>query len=293
MTPLLGIESVLLAALIVAAFDPPGHFFFEVRFRVSQLVDPALHRERGESQRCAFCNYRGKLTSEHIWPERFQTLFPELKMVKVQHGDPRSPLEFDAMAFTGKVRIDCDRCNNIKLETIERAAMPHIKFLALAIHAGVLPFDAQRKLAAFGVRMLAVGQYTHTQLRPIPRHHREHLVLNRSPHQHTEVSLWAYYGPNFQAPQVRGIPQKVMLPGERSPDWINAYRGIVRIGHLVIEVAGRTDGRPVVFLPKPPGTFVRIWPIDLRGPQVWAPNKSMTEVGWEQRVADLDRAITL
>lgn len=103
-----------------------------MRFRVSQLVDPALHRERGESQRCAFCNYRGKLTSEHIWPERFQTLFPELKMVKDQHGDPRSPLEFDAMAFTGKARIDCDRCNNIKLETIERAAMPHIKFLALA-----------------------------------------------------------------------------------------------------------------------------------------------------------------
>ncbi len=260
---------------------------------MSQLLDPALNREPGESQRCAFCGYRGKLTSEHVWPERFQTLFPELKMVKYQHGDPRSPLKFDAIAFTGKVRIDCDKCNNTKLERIESAAIPHIKFLALGIRAGVLPFEAQRKVAAFGVRMLAVGQYTHPHLRPIPRHHREHLVLNRSPPQHTEVSLWAYDGPDFQAPQVRGIPQKLMLPSERTPDWMNAYRGILRVGHLVIEVAARTDGRPLVFLPKPPGTFVRIWPIDLTRPQVWPPQKSMTEVGWEQRVADLDRAMTL
>jgi hypothetical protein len=54
------------------------------------------------------------------------------------------------------------------------------EYVTVVPSGGGLPLDAQRKIAAFALRMFAVAQYTHPTTRPIPRTHREHLVTHRS-----------------------------------------------------------------------------------------------------------------
>jgi hypothetical protein len=255
------------------------------------FADPALHPESGESRLCAFCSYRGKLTGEHVWPQRFRDLFPQLGRTRHQRGDLQSPIEFDAVAFTATVNIDCNTCNNQRLESIERDASPYVKAMALALTAQALPPDAQRRIAAFALRMFAVSQYTHPRTRPVPRRHREHLVMHQAPPDEVHAWIWGYNGRDVRAPQVRGSAQLIAAPGERLPKWANAYRGILRIGHLVIEMATRTDGIPFPFLTGVSEGALCIWPPEVGRVAVWPPGVLLDEDAWDELVSWLTKSV--
>jgi hypothetical protein len=82
--------------------------------------------------------------------------------------------------------------NNQRLRGIEVEAAPWVWGMARGFRQPTaLPPTAQRQLAAFALRMVAVGQYTRPQLRPVPRAHREHFVTHRTPPP--LVGCWAFY----------------------------------------------------------------------------------------------------
>jgi hypothetical protein len=49
------------------------------------IVTPRREHER-ERGRCAFCDYRGKLTREHVWPERFNKIVKVTGLAEHQRG---------------------------------------------------------------------------------------------------------------------------------------------------------------------------------------------------------------
>jgi hypothetical protein len=262
------------------------------------IVDPAHQPEADERKRCQFCAYRGTLTNEHIWPRRFRRNFPEFVSALHERGTTGAGQEdvrvtWEAPAFSTKRKITCDPCNHVRLEKIEREAVSYVVSMARGTMQGDLPLTAQRKLAAFALRMVAVGQYLHPQERPVPRSHRAHLALNLSPPQRTEV--WAFCcadGDLHRAIRLQAGSQRLAAPGERMPVWANSYRGILRIGHLVLELAARMDGRSFPVLPPDSRAFVRLWPIEFNRVGIWPPDRLLTEVEFERRVASFDEPAT-
>jgi hypothetical protein len=260
-------------------------------------VDPVRRREPDESNRCAFCDFRGKLTLEHVWPRRFDEEVTVTGLARHERGDMTS-MELEswrAGVFTARVRIDCDTCNNVKLETIEREAWPFVASMAFAEGAGVLSLTAQRMVAAFALRMFAVAQYTHPQARPIPRHHREYLVTQGSAPPRTEVWLWtcAFAGEALN-PDINAASMPVARKGEALGGMANGYRGILRIGRLIIEIASRTDGMSFPMLPGRVRTYLRVWPItDLKRVIVWPPEQALTEAEWVARYRGINQPVTL
>jgi hypothetical protein len=264
------------------------------------IVDPTRHPEEDEAHRCQFCSYRGTLTREHVWPWALRRHFPEHTRAVHETGSTGQAsaipgTTWHAPAFTTRVKIDCHACNHDRLEKIERQAVPYIVPMARGVPApGGLQLDAQRKVAAFALRMIAVGQYTHPQLRPVPRNHREHLMLNLSPPQRMEV--WAFcceIGDLRGAIHLQAGTQRLARPGERLPDWANAYRGILRIGHLVLELAARNDGQTFPAIHQDSRAFVRLWPVDFTRIGVWPPVRLLSEQEFEARLASFDEAQTV
>lgn len=261
-----------------------------------ELRDPTQRPEPDEGWHCAFCDYRGKaLTGEHVWPERFEVLFPGIQLAKHQRGTllPEVQLStWDAPPFSTKVPIDCARCNSDILRTIEREALRYIQPMALGAGVGGVPITARQKLAAFALRMFSVGQYTHPSARPIPRHHRELLISDHAPPLRAEVWAWAHSGTDISAWLQAGAAQ-VMWPGEAVPLGANSYRGILRIGHLVLEMAARTDGQTFPLIPSDRDAFLRLWPLNLSDILIWPPKHLLSEADWNAHLATLVSNIDL
>lgn len=238
-----------------------------------------------------FCSYKGSLTREHVWPEQLKNVFNVVGLAKHQKGDKlgRTPLRtWDAAPFSTRIRLDCATCNNEHLRTIEVDAMPYIVPMATGRADGGIPLDGQRKVAAFGFRMFAVGQYTHPEARPIPRAHREHLVQHHSPPLRTEIWLWNIaFDPDLLEPTIHCVAMPIADVGERLTSEPNAYHGLLRIGSLIIEVASRTDGRPYPLLPRASNRFIRIWPMDDFTRVVIWPPAALTEGEWLARLDGL------
>lgn len=252
------------------------------------ILNPALNPEPEETTRCQFCSYQGKLTREHVWPEAFKTYFPEVDRLHHQRFDfdiqgQQAGHEWDAPAFNSTVAIDCKACNNQHLRRIEKDAATWIWGMTRGIRRRtLLTLTTQRKLAAFTLRMVAVGQYTRPQLRPVPRAHREYLITHRAPPPLVEV--WAfYYEGNDQVFRIQAGPQGISGPGE-SPVGPNAYRGVLRMGHLVLEIAARTDNLPYPFRPPDPRTFIPLWPIELNRVGIWPPERMLDDAELEGRL---------
>jgi hypothetical protein len=269
---------------------------------MSSIVDPSLYPELNEAQRCAFCGYQGKLTQEHVWPRRFR------KLVKVT-GNPqhmrgsygRGSFGADVMQtwraapWTARVGIDCNHCNNVRLEYIERQAIRFVGPMAFSQREGGIPVPARQWLAAFALRMVAVGQYTHAQHRPIPRRHREYLVTNQAAPPPTAVWLWRY---DFDVGQLMDVnihcaSMRAIRKGEPLPAWNNAYHGLLRVGALIMEVASRTDGRGYPEEPLAPGRMIPIWPLDIGRVLSWPPAHALSQGEWTQRVLSLDDSIVI
>ncbi len=264
------------------------------------IVDPLLRPEANESRRCAFCNYKGKLTAEHIWPETIGKYIEVPGRPRHRRGTfslPESVTTWEQKAFAATVHIDCNPCNHERLETIEREAIPYI--VAMAFNpddGGGLPLTARRKLAAFALRMFAVTQYTHQTVRPVPRSHREHLVSNhRAPPLITAVWLWRLAfdpGREFE-PSIHGIPIRVARKGETLPAGNNAYHGLLRFGALVMEIASRIDGQPFPVSPVAPDAVIPIWPPDLGRVLSWPPKQVLSERDWQGRLDGLTESLYL
>jgi hypothetical protein len=240
-----------------------------------QILDPALHPEPDESRRCQFCSYEGKLTREHLWPGEFKRLFPEAKSVRHERFDatnPPVPRTWQGPAFESTVTIDCAMCNNKHLRRIEREAAIWIFGMARGVRRPTpLHLETQRKLAAFALRMTSVAQYTGPDLRPIPRSHREHLVIHRTPPPAVEVWL-SYYAGDDWAWRVQTTPQGISAgPGQSLQPGPNAYYGFLRVGHVVLQIAARTDGLPYPFRPRDPDIYIPIWPIEINRVGIWPP----------------------
>ena len=263
------------------------------------ILDPSQHPEQDESQRCQFCVYRGKLTAEHIWPWALRRHFPEIGSAMHERGGvgrsgPVPAVTWEGPPFTATARIDCHPCNHERLERIEREAAPVFAHVA----RGTLPrsgirVNAQRKLAAFALRMVAVGQYTHATQRPVPRNHREHLATNLSPPPRMEV--WAFCCEQhdvFETVHLQAGAFVMARPGESFPPWPNAYRGILRFGNLVIELAARYDGSAFPAIPTDARAFMRLWPIDFNRIAVWPPDRIITEAQFERRLASFNEPET-
>jgi len=253
---------------------------------VDALGQPEPEVERG---RCAFCSYQGKLTREHVWPERFNKIIKVSGKTEYLLGDIASaPRTWDAEAFSTTVRIDCGNCNHHILRRIEdEAIIPFIAPMLYGQSGAALHLTAQRKIAAFALRMFAVSQYTHQRARPIPRHHREYLVTHRSPPPLAEVWVWRCVPETNDAilPDIVCGSLRVSGKGERFSGRVNAYHGILRIAHLVIEMAARTDGLAFPLLPVAPGAYLRIWPMqDFSRAWVWPPARTLTEADYQARV---------
>jgi hypothetical protein len=148
-------------------------------------------------------------------------------------------------------------------------------------------------LAAFALRMVAVAQYTHPERRPVPRHHREHLVTHRSPPQHAEVWAFYYTGDDTMDVVLQGGGQRLSGSNERVPEWANAYRGILRIGHLVLELAARTDNRPYPAIPADDRAFVRLWPMEFNRIPVWPPDRLLDHAEFARRLSSFDAVATV
>jgi hypothetical protein len=263
-----------------------------------QSVDP-LPTPEPERGRCAFCDYRGKLTKEHVWPHRLGKEFNIIGRARHELGDTRvghDPETWMAEAWTATVRIDCHPCNHDRLRQVESEAMDLIVQMARGQWEGLLTLSDRRKIAAFAVRMLAVTQYTHKASRPVPRQHREHLVTHLSAPPNAEVWLWmcGFHDGDWLIPEIRCTSAQLAGKGERFSGRVNAYHGILRLGHLVIEVASRTDGLAFPIVPQAPGAVLRAWPIlNLRSVLVWPPAKTITAVEYRERLDSLTKPITL
>jgi hypothetical protein len=262
-------------------------------------IGSALQPEPNEGSRCAFCKYWGKLTGEHIWPQGLLNAlgFPsDAKATVTRGGGPalEARTAWTASAFDGEVRIDCDICNNKRLEVIEKAARPYVAAMAAGESGGPLEPAAQRAVAAFALRMFAVAQYTHPSNRPVPRHHREFLVEHGEPPQEARVWLWRYEGANPMSSPIYILPVQVRWPGDQGAERENAYRGILRVGHLVMEIAASTDERPFPVTPVNRDAHLRIWPPHEPCETVdWPPLLVMNEVGLQQRIDSLTRTFTV
>lgn len=255
------------------------------------ILDPAQQpesTEHGVKKRCAFCAFRGNLTDEHIWPARFKKLFTGLRRARHRRGRSRDPAqqeEWEADAFTVTANIDCGTCNNTHLERIEREAAPIVGRLAHGSQE-VVSLTDRRKLAAFALRMIAVGQYIES-LRPVPRGHREYLVAHRAPPLRTEVWLWACPEQQPLSPLLQAHSLRTAGENEALPRWANAYRGLLRINRLGMEVSARYDGRTYPLVPAARNAYLRIWPLDLGSFATWPPDHELTEAEWENRTTGL------
>jgi hypothetical protein len=265
------------------------------------ILDPSQHPEKDESERCQFCPYRGKLTQEHIWPWRLRNHFPQLRTAAYTKGGFTAgrvapDTEWTGRPFASTASIDCHPCNHRRLERIEAEAIP--LFVAMARGAlpksGILP-NNQRKLAAFALRMVAVGQYTDANTRPVPRAHREHLAQNASPPSRVEV--WAFcceHGEvGIDTIELLGSSQRFAGMGEGIPHRANSYRGLLRFGRIVLELAARSDGGTVPVIPPDSRAFLRLWPLDLQRIGVWPPDRMITEEEFRRRVDSFGQAATL
>jgi hypothetical protein len=264
------------------------------------IVDRRSHLEpEVERGRCAFCDYRGKLTKEHVWPSQFNKVIKITGRAEHQRGDitTTEPERWRAEAFAASVRIDCGTCNHHKLRLIEdEAIIPYVAPMLAGQSGGGFHLEAQRKIAAFALRMFAVAQYTHPYFRPIPRSHREHLVTHRSPPPRTEVWLWTCppATADMILPAIYCGSLMVSGKGEQHSGRVNAYHGILRIAHLVIEIASRTDGLAFPVVPVAPGSYLRIWPIlDFNRIFIWPPAQALTEDDLAARIRGIGEGVEL
>jgi hypothetical protein len=256
---------------------------------------PFITAEPRESSRCQFCDYEGsKLTDEHVWPGTLKDIFPPYAnfpaTATYNRGDTQLPNQtWQGPLFSATVRVDCGPCNNKHLERIEREAKPFLARMAYGLSVD-LSLTMRRKLAAFGLRMVAVGQYLN-ESRPIPRYHREHLVQHRAPPPAVEVWLWKC---TVQVPRVLGVYLHSLHIGAVPPfsAMPNGYRGLTRLGQLGIELAARIDGGPFPFVRGVVDSFVRIWPLDLSRSVVWPPRIQLTEAEWEARIREQDPSLS-
>lgn len=257
----------------------------------------SLLPEPNEGSRCAFCDYRGTLTGEHIWPQGLLAAlgFPKSAKATVTRGGAPSAwpsTTWTTSAFAGEVRIDCDICNNRKLEAIEKAAKRWVVAMALGGSKGPLDAAAQRDVAAFALRMFAVAQYTNPTNRPIPRDHREFLVEHGEAPKAVRVWLWSYAGANPWSGRIYILPIEVRWPGDEGAMRENAYRGILRVGHLVIEIAASTNARPFPIAPRQVGAHLVIWPPDRPCQAVnWPPALALDEARLQERIDALLKSI--
>jgi hypothetical protein len=76
--------------------------------------------------------------------------------------------------------------------------------------------------------------------------------------------------------------QGVLGPGQAQPNEPNAYHGLVRMGHVVIELGVRTDGLPYPLRPPDSRTFIPLWPLEVDRTGIWPPARMLT-------AAELDR----
>lgn len=263
---------------------------------VNPLLSPVLQPEDDENRRCQFCSYRGTLTREHLWPEAFQTYFPNFTGSVHQTWDidgKHPPKEWVQPPFRIRRKIDCAKCNNERLRDIEVAAAPWIWRMAQGIgEPTALDLPTQQKIAAFALRMAAVGQYIGPDLRPVPRSHREHLVANGSPPPLVEVWAYLYSGIDW-AFRVETTPQAIAAaPGEPVPSEPNAYFGLIRMGRLVLEIAAMTAGGGLIPYPFHPPSFrsyTPIWPLVFGSTRVWPPAGMLSPDGLAQRLAAIER----
>jgi hypothetical protein len=257
-------------------------------------TDSTLQPEPYEGSHCAFCDYHGKLTGEHVWPQRLiKALLPPGTLSATTRSGALPPdaiTSWTTSALEGEVNIDCDKCNNSRLEAIEVAATPYVAAMA-AGRQGPLDQSAQRAVAAFALRMFAVAQYT-TLHRGVPRSHREYLVTHGEPPVTARVWIWEYGGSGTST-IVRSRSKVIVWPGDHGAERPNAYQGILRVGRLILEVGATTDDRRYPVAPQGPGVaHLVIWPPHPRRSIVnWPPPVTTNDQAFDLRVAAMDSEI--
>jgi tetratricopeptide (TPR) repeat protein len=195
----------------------------------------------------------------------------------------------------GERAISCPRCNHEALEAIERAARPYVVEMARGEGEGPLDFAAQRAVSAFALRVLSVAQFNFRGQDHVPSEHRAFLVEHGEPPTDVGVWLLRYQGRNLHSTMIRMPPPLRVAPsGAQLPESANGYHGVMRIGHLVMEIVAVTFQPAILLVPEDPSAHLRVWPPDAaRSVVKWPPPVTIDEAAFQIRVHSTVRSPSL
>jgi hypothetical protein len=143
---------------------------------------------RLSSHKCAFCEFRGRLSKEHLWPDWLWDFFGSSddrtvhftnmrrndpgsdKMIVVEKG--RGKLDRPGHFLRQTLRIVCKSCNNGWMSRAVNEAKPHLLPL-LEGRIGALDAVASDKVVSLLVLMTMVYEYAHLPTLAVPQRQRE------------------------------------------------------------------------------------------------------------------------
>jgi hypothetical protein len=68
---------------------------------------------------CAFCDYKGKLSAEHIASQWMQELFPGRRTAWLKNDKMKERKQFETDTMDWKAKVVCENCNNTWMSDIE------------------------------------------------------------------------------------------------------------------------------------------------------------------------------
>ncbi len=226
------------------------------------------HGSASSSRTCVFCGKPAN-SREHIWPDWVRELFGVADPVtheRTSTDELNPPVSFDAPPFTLRVRRVCKPCNNEWMSDLEVAAKPYAERMIVG-EPCELSDEAQRIIATWCFKTVAMFQFTHPANISIPASHYEHLYRERLPPPLTHVRL-ARVGILSADRQTVHVPSvstyqhhsfDATLSGGLLAD---GYGATLSIGQLVFQVVGLHGEDAEDFVLRTPNEYflTPIWP---------------------------------
>jgi hypothetical protein len=163
---------------------------------VCAMTEQALKPKRA----CIFCSATSGLSREHLLPGWLKGVFPDVDLVthyRVIGRSEHDRREWDARPFRERVRVVCQRCNNVWMSQLEDAVKP-IMIPMLKHVPCVIDRRAQELLATWALKTCLVFQASQTGAPPIaPRIHYTHVAREHTPPSQVSIWLTSHYRARF------------------------------------------------------------------------------------------------
>lgn len=251
----------------------------------SDLPPLSANVERGV---CIFCGFRGKLTGEHVWPDRLREFIPAVPGMQVRllglNMEQIAERTWPGDIYANKPRVTCHDCNHGWLNKLEDRAMPWLRPMVSGSTLAIpLSRDGQTAVAAYVLRVLVIAGYmTPDPLIVLPSATRS-LFNHHEPSPHEHIWVGNYDG------SVRNLGIAVrrlqIEPTRNSPpsSWSDAYVATLGIGNLAVQIFGHDGHYPLSVETRDPREMLRIWP---RTPSLsWPPPLRLNDEGLQALIA--------